>query len=195
MSKAILVMDMPNKCEEWKDVIGYEGIYQVSNLGRVRNKDKILKPSNTGKYRHLALCKSGTRKDVTIHRLVAEAFIPNPHNYPCINHIDENKENNVASNLEWCDYRHNLLHSTSAEELSKRAKEFMSGETNPNRTQVLCVETGKVYESIKDASEELGIDASQIVKVCKGKANRKTAGGYHWKYYNACIDEILGGGE
>ena len=90
MDKAILIMDMPSSCEEWKDIIGYEGIYQVSNFGRVRNKDKILKPSKSGRYRHLALCKNGTRKDMNIHRLVAEAFIPNPYNYPCINHIDEN---------------------------------------------------------------------------------------------------------
>jgi len=94
--------------EEWKDIPGYEGLYEVSNLGRVRRNGKILKPSkNRYGYFQLVLSKDGTKRTFTIHRLVAYAFINNPDNLPCINHKDEDKTNNAVNNLEWCDSRYN----------------------------------------------------------------------------------------
>lgn len=101
--------------EVWKDVVGAEKFYEVSSHGRIRNKitNDILKPSKSGDYRHIKL-KYGINKDVLIHRIVAEAFIPNPFNFRCVNHIDENKENNCADNLEWCTYQYNCTYGNGA---------------------------------------------------------------------------------
>lgn len=111
--------------EKWKDVTGFEGLYQVSNLGNVKSCDRyisagvnanhksqhiherLLKLKGGGKYIQVILCKNGKCYARLVHRLVAEAFIPNPDNLPCVNHKDENKKNNVADNLEWCTYAYN----------------------------------------------------------------------------------------
>ena len=108
--------------EIWKDIEGYEGLYQVSNLGRVKSfprigtharKIKIIKimEDRIG-YKFIHLSKNNKQKRKSIHRLVAETFIPNPNNYPCINHIDECKENNKVNNLEWCTYSYNNNYGT-----------------------------------------------------------------------------------
>lgn len=105
--------------EIWKDIKGYEGLYQVSNFGRVRSlghdkwhKGKVLKHHIDGKgcYFMVNLHKNNKMQHFNIHRLVACAFIPNPNNYPCVNHKDECKTNNCANNLEWCDYSYNALY-------------------------------------------------------------------------------------
>ena len=103
--------------ELWKDIQGYEGFYQISNFGNVRSLDRILDCGRhvRGKvlracgepYLHIALTKNGVCKNHNIHRLVAQAFIPNPYSLPCINHKDENKHNNNVENLEWCTYEYN----------------------------------------------------------------------------------------
>lgn len=94
--------------EIWKDIKGYEGLYQVSNLGNVKSlkTNKNLYYSKSGKYYRVGLFK-GKRKMYSIHRLVAEAFILNPNNYPCVNHKDCNTFNNEINNLEWCTYKQN----------------------------------------------------------------------------------------
>ena len=113
--------------EIWKPIAGYEGYYEVSNLGRVKSVDRyacrsdgkkvfcrgrIMKlGKNRGNYTQLALCKDGVMKTHPVHRLVAKTFIPNPNNLPAINHIDGNKDNNSVSNLEWCDTKHNNIHA------------------------------------------------------------------------------------
>ncbi len=114
--------------EIWKDIPNYENLYQISNLGRVRSlhnryKNKqYLKPcANSKGYLLVSLCKNHIQKAFNIHRLVAEAFIPNPNNYPCINHIDENKENNIFTNLEWCTYQYN---NTYGHRIEKSVKSF-----------------------------------------------------------------------
>lgn len=99
--------------EIWKDVVGYEGLYKVSNLGNVKSirTNKLLCFSISNKrYFRVGLCKNGKRKWSAIHRLVAEAFIPNPNNFPCVNHKDCNKQNNKLTNLEWCSYSYNNLY-------------------------------------------------------------------------------------
>lgn len=111
-------------CEVWKDIEGYENLYQVSNLGRVKSiprkingriyGGKILHLSKTP-YCRVDLCKEGNVKSCLVHRLVAIAFIPNPNKYPCVNHKDENKENNCVENLEWCTYAYNNLYSGVAQ--------------------------------------------------------------------------------
>lgn len=110
-----------NIIEEWKDVPNYEGLYQVSNLGRIKSlrdkngkaREKILKLklSKFGYYQ-ICLCKNGKQKWYFVHRLVALAFIPNPNNLPQINHIDENKTNNYVENLEWCTSKYNSNYGT-----------------------------------------------------------------------------------
>ena len=115
--------------EEWRPVVGFEGLYECSSLGRVRSvkhpvkrpfgdgfaSGKVLKPSNGGVYYQVCLCKNGIKKTVTVHSLVAKAFIDNPLNLPCINHKDENPKNNCVGNLEWCTQKYNTNYGTSIE--------------------------------------------------------------------------------
>ena len=125
--------------EIWKDVAGFEGIYQVSDLGRVKSlpkyfnskgyqelrKERILKPRYTGRNRNYASVYFVDGHNYKIHRLVASAFIPNPNNLPLINHKDENPRNNCAYNLEWCDNSYNVKYSAkplSVEHRNKLAK-------------------------------------------------------------------------
>lgn len=179
--------------EEWKDIKGYEGLYQVSNLGRVKSlnrtsthskgyiahyKEKILKQSfERNGYARVGLSKYGKTKLYYIHVLVAEAFINNPDNLPEVNHIDEDKTNNCVDNLEWCNHKYNSIHGTRANRISKAM-------TNNKKVskQVLCIETGVIYSSVHEAGRQMNLDFSEIATVCRGYRNRKTAGGYHWKY-------------
>ena len=111
--------------EEFRDIPGYEGLYEVSNLGRVRSleTERILKPSkNTWGYLFVSLYKNGIKKAVRIHRLVALAFIPNPDNLPCINHKDEDKTNNTVDNLEWCDDKYNANYGTRNERIAEKTR-------------------------------------------------------------------------
>ena len=169
----------------WKEIPGTDGKYLISTDGEVMaisrrvkfghvyrwTKTKLLTPRDNGKG-YLELEFLG--KHHYIHRLVAEAFIPNPYNFTCINHNDENKENNSVENLEWCDYSYNTNYGTR----TKRAKEKRFGD----RFVVINLDTGDVYQTPKDASRATGIHNDSISRVCKGKS--KTAGGYRWRYLN-----------
>ena len=169
----------------WKEIPDTDGRYLISTAGEVMaisrrvkfghvyrwTKTKLLTPRDNGKG-YLELEFFG--KHHYIHRLVAEAFIPNPHNLPCVNHKDENKENNSVENLEWCDYAYNANYGTGIE----RSKENRLGD----RFVVINLDTGEVYQTPKDASRATGIHNDSISRVCKGKS--KTAGGYRWRYLN-----------
>ena len=169
----------------WKEIPGTDGKYLISTAGEVMaisrrvkfghvyrwTKTKLLTPRDNGKG-YLELEFLG--KHHYIHRLVAEAFIPNPYNFPCINHKDENKENNSVENLEWCDYSYNTNYGTR----TKRAKEKRFSD----RFVVINLDTGDVYQTPKDESRATGIHNDSISRVCKGKS--KTAGGYRWRYLN-----------
>lgn len=163
--------------EEWLEIAGYDGKYQVSNLGRVKSlfgKERILKSSISAGYHQVVLCKNGKTKHHTIHRLVAETFIQNPDNLPQVNHKDENKENNCVENLEWCDPKYNINYGTARERTVKNM-------TGPMKSKpVLCVETGKIYPSLHQAARQTGAHFKNISACCRGKIN--TSGGYHWKY-------------
>lgn len=174
--------------EEWKDVFGYEGMYQVSNLGRVRSinrivaqrgrtktvysghrKSYILKQGvqNNG-YSVVWLCKDGKKEAKTVHRIVASAFCKNdaPDIKTDVNHKDGNKQNNCFWNLEWCSKSDNIKH---AYKYLKR---------KPNTTPVRCENTGTVYGSIVEAEWATGIGRASISHVINGRA--KTAGGLRW---------------
>lgn len=169
--------------EIWRDIEGYESLYQVSNMGRVKSlgnggsnsKERILKAEKNHCYLRVSLSKEGKKKHYRVHRLVATAFIPNLDNLPQVNHIDENKTNNCAINLEWCSSEYNHNYGTH----NKRVAESQTND--PKRSKrVLCIETGVIYPSTKQVERELGFANSNISAVCLGK--RKRAYGYTWRF-------------
>lgn len=173
--------------EVWKDISGYEGLYQVSNFGNVKSLDrivhrktkpdymlkgKILKSIDNGRgYKMVCFCKNGIVKKEYVHRIVAKAFIPNSNDLPEINHRDENTSNNHADNLEWCDRKSNMNYGN-------RAKKFGISRGK----SVICCETQKVYYSCWEAGRQTGIRHNDIWACCQGYRNKKTAGGFHWSY-------------
>ena len=109
--------------EQWKDIAGFEGFYQVSNTGKVRNvkRNRTLSPAlNSRGYQRVLLCKNGDKLNKFIHRLVAEAFIPNPENKPEVNHKDSNKTNNNFYNLEWVTHRENIEHMSLVKKVEQK---------------------------------------------------------------------------
>lgn len=181
-----------NVIEEWKSIKNYEGLYEVSSLGNVKSlprnttKGRILKQSKQAQgYRFVYLSKNGISKKHTIHRLVAQAFIPNPNNYPVINHKDGNVENNCVDNLEFCTQSHNIkeayrLGLEIPVWLNKKGK-------NHNRSKAVNQydKNGnliKTWDCIRDASKELNIYSSNIVMCCKHYRGYNYVGGYKWEY-------------
>lgn len=177
--------------EIWKDITGYEGYYQVSNMGNVRSVDRVVFNSKNNAYHKIKgknrafsirkkgylgvyLMKEGKGKSFLVHRLVAEAFIPNPLKLPQINHKDENKQNNCAENLEWCTNKYNANYGD-------RNRKHSITQTNNTHHQkpVLCVETGELYANSKDVQRRTGNWAANIRKAC---GNNMRIGGYHWKW-------------
>lgn len=167
--------------EEWKPIPGYPR-YSVSNMGRVSNGKYILKPSQRRNgYLSVTLCNDDGRSYPSIHRLVASAFVsnPDPQRLTFVNHKDENKTNNEADNLEWCDSMYNTHYGNGISKMRQRRIDLFSDRSNNWRCiPITRVEDGKKYSCIADAAEECRIDRSSIAKVCRGE--RKTAGGYHW---------------
>ena len=161
---------------EWKPIPNYENLYEVSNTGEIRSikpryKNKQILKAGVGSrgYLVVTLCNKNTQKSYNVHRLVAQAFIPNPNNLPCVNHKDENRTNNNVDNLEWCTYKYNNTYGNRLDKyISKRGK------------SVMCVETNKVYRSTQEASKLTGINQGGISSCCNGKRN--VAGGFHWVF-------------
>lgn len=168
--------------EVWKDIVGYEGHYQVSNLGRVKSVDRV---SSTGQHLHervmktctdpggypfVGLWKNGKKSNFKVHRLVIETFNPvvGMELLDC-NHIDENKTNNELGNLEWLTRKANLNYGTHNERISEA-----------HRVPILCVELNKEFESIQAAAKVFKHSRGNIWRVLD-KPNR-TACGYHWRY-------------
>ena len=158
--------------EVWVDILG-NSKYFVSNYGRIKNAKGQIMTQATDKYGYkmLNLYYDGKHRTKKVHRLVAEAFIPNPNNLPCINHKDENKQNNNVDNLEWCSVAYNNDYGNRQE----RRKEKIS-------KPVLCIELNITFKSAKEASLFANVAHSSICDVCNGTRQRKTTGGYHWKY-------------
>lgn len=164
--------------EEWRPIKIFERLYEVSNMGRVRNvkKSNILcgHPDKKG-YLRVCLHKDGKQKIFKIHRLVAMAFIPNPSNLPQVNHKDENKANNCVENLEWCNNKYNSNYGTIKERLSALSKKNAVIGTDKD---------GNIYqfESIKKAADYVGGKAPCISDCCRKIKGRNMAYGYKWKY-------------
>lgn len=166
--------------EIWKDVKGYEGFYMVSSEGKVKSiprnttGGRILKPA-VDRYGYLTvcLCKNGTKKHKTIHRLVADAFIENPENYPSINHKDENKQNNACYNLEWCTPSYNTAYNNGYQRRGLK-----------RRKRIVATKEGAElhFGSITEAAEYLGVLHGNISGCLHGAYGRKTLKGYSFRW-------------
>ncbi len=172
--------------EEWRDIEGYEGLYQVSSEGRVKSlernvvkgkgglykiEEKVLKSGKgTWGYLIVKLYKDEKKKNHRIHRLVASAFLDNPNNLPQVNHKDENRTNNRVENLEWCSPQYNINYGTRTEKTQIPILQFS-----------LDGEFIKKWDSLTQVERELGFRKGHIGKCCKGKS--KTAKGYKWCYH------------
>lgn len=189
--------------EEWRDIEGYEGIYQVSNFGNVKSlnyrgrgyeNNLPLKLRRDG-YLFVQLSKKGNRKNPAVHRLVAKAFIQNPNEYGFINHKDENKTNNKADNLEWCTKSYNCQYSIKRhperiEAIRKRVTEEHARRHGKaytpikhKRRVIMCDMQGntlRVFENPRTIQWELGYLACNIVACCEGK--QCSSHGYKWKW-------------
>lgn len=182
--------------EVWKDVKGYEGLYQVSNLGQIKSlgrwvkhtgwrfeEEKILKPSKTNAgYLYVQLSKNSIGKKFKVHRLVAEAFIPNPDNLPTINHRNENKCDNRADNLEWMTVKDNSNYGSRNKNLSKTLL------NHPTKSKPVIQYTIdgvfiKEWPSVSEVKRAYNFDNSTISDCCIGKF--KQAYGYVWKFKQA----------
>lgn len=174
--------------EEWRNIPGYEGLYQVSNYGNVKSLDRISTDGKNLKgiilqfgktksgYSQVCLCKNGQTKWMLVHRIVATMFISNPHNLPEINHIDENKGNNHVQNLEWCTRDYNNRYS----DVYKKGLAASIGSTSKSIAQLKDGVILRVFSSIREAERVTGIQHESISACCRRK--RKTAGGYEWAF-------------
>lgn len=197
--------------EEWKTIIidGINTNYMISNLGRVKSlKRNIILSTyiNHSGYECARLMINGKRFGTGVHRLVAQAFIPNPNNWPQVNHKDENPLNNRVENLEWCTSQYNNTYGNRSEKCSYKmqgndyalgfkhsdeSKAKRSGGNNGNSTKVICLNYYKVYDSLIEASNELNCGRTYITNTCKGKQrfvrNRETKVKLYFMYYDDFI--------
>ena len=161
--------------------------YRVDRKGRVINKNnhELKQVANRNGYSMVKLCRNGYEKNCSTHRLVAEAFIPNPHNKQTVNHIDGDKSNNDVTNLEWVTYSENEKHAYQ----HKLKKSYLTDEDRKNgavissekrRRPVRVLETDTVYPSITACAKDLGCEHSGIWRCCKGLANQHH--GYHFEF-------------
>lgn len=167
--------------EEWRDIEDYEGKYQVSNMGRIKSlkygKERILRTGTIDKYGHqgVNLCKNGVAANKCLHRLVAEAFLPNPENKPCVDHIDTNPRNNCVENLRWCNAKENSQNPLTIEHNKQKS--------------IYCFENATAYESTMEAARQLNVNPGNVSMCCKGKRNH--TGGYHFCYADNIKKETI----
>jgi len=175
--------------EKWEDIKGYEGLYQISNTGRVKSQytpgGRMIKQKLNKGYSYINLFKDGRSKTFQVHRLVAITFIENPDNKPEVNHLDEDKLNNCASNLGWSTSKENANWGTRNARISEYVKAHPPVSAIKKRRQILqiCKETEKViatYDSITTVVKKFGFHQGNISSCCAGKRNE--ANGYKWQY-------------
>lgn len=195
--KNLSLEDLPN--EEWRDILGYEGAYMVSNMGRVKSlerksmpysykgtittytvREKICRQSRVLGYLIVSLSKEGVQTFYKVHRLVAQAFIPNTSNMPIINHKNEEKIDNCVGNLEWCDYQYNSNYGTR----NKRLSDNQRNDVKKSKKVLQYSLDGKLikeWPSICEAGRA-GYDRKAISRICRGCKTYHTTGGYIWKF-------------
>lgn len=187
------------KKEIWKDIVGKEGEYKVSNLGNVKSLERMVKGKIGTRLCHERILKKikGKRgyyvvgldrksSPKTIHRLVAIAFIPNPENKPCVNHIDGNKLNNDVSNLEWCTYSENNIHGLRTGLIIPPWKNKfgkMHHRSKPVKQYSMDGRYIKTFYSIMEATRMVGLRSSSLITACAShKPSQLTAAGFKWEY-------------
>lgn len=153
--------------EIWKDIPGYEGLYQVSNLGSVRRDGKLRAYGMCRGYPQVSLCKNGLVRMYYVHRLVAEAFVPNPDQHPIVNHKDENPLNSRADNLEWCTYSYNMSYGSAQGNKEKAVEQLLDGKVV------------KRWNSMAEA-RRAGYSQGNISECCNGR--RTSHKGYEWRF-------------
>ena len=183
--------------EIWKDIQGYEGLYQVSNLGRVRNsKNKLMKTYLRNGYCRIDLSKEGKRSKHSIHRLVATTFIPNPENKPQVDHINTVRNDNRVDNLRWVTPKENMnnpitrnkiVEITSSEEFRVKMSKIGKGKPNiKNRKKIVCITTGKEFNSVEEGAKFYNMHASSLSYNLRGKTKRsgrlEDGTWLQWKY-------------
>lgn len=171
--------------EIWKDIKGYEGLYQISNKGNVKGrKGFILKPLPR-KHGYLAvyLYKDGCpRRHISVHRLVADAFLENPEGKTEVNHIDENKQNNDVTNLEWVTHKENMTKGTVQERINK--SRINGAKSVPILQFTKGGELVAEYPSLAEAHRQTGFAQANICRCAQGSSNYSHAYGYIWRYAN-----------
>ena len=180
----------------WQPVLGYEGLYEVNQFGQIRNKDgqimrQRLKKAKYTVYKKVSLYKDGKYKHLYVHRIVAQAFIPNPQGFELINHKDEDGTNNIVDNLEWCDRSYNATYGSSPKKISKAFK----GRESEKRIAVYAINKSGDFAgewgSITEAAKDVGCSTSEISGALKGK--RKTVKGLIWGYNPNCGAKMMEG--
>ena len=169
-----------NNSEEWKEVYGFDHLYEISNYGHLRTKYagkrgytkdyRNIEPINNGNgYLRFNLKCNGVQRTVYVHKLVAEYFIENPNGYTEVNHKDEDKTNNHVNNLEWCTHKYNSNYGTRNERASRL-----------NCKRIRCIETEQIFQSITEAAKEMNVVKTSISNCVNGRS--ATAAGYTWEY-------------
>lgn len=166
--------------EIWHEVYGFDHLYEISSLGRLRtkyagkrgytNEYHYIEPLNNGNgYLRFNLRCNKTQRTVYVHKLVAEYFIDNPYGYTEVNHKDENKKNNCVDNLEWCSHIYNTNYGTMPDKIRHKKSK-----------RIKCVETNQVFGSLKEAAEVMNVSNTSISNCINRRS--KTAAGYTWEY-------------
>lgn len=181
--------------EIWKDIPGYEGLYLISDLGRVKSLDTHVRTKGDGMalrkgrmliqvpdelgYCKVTLCKNGVHKDFRVHRIVAIVFVPNPYGYNVVNHKDRNPSNNAASNLEWCDTAYNVTYDGARRRSSETRYKNKKGFKNVAQYD-MAGNLIAIYDSTASAARETGCHQGAISNNCVKRSN--SAGGFRWSF-------------